>query len=182
MDSDNFTFEQVNLMKEVRRFWEQQVMWMRFFIISTVEGLKDLPVVTQRLFLNPRDFYYLLRIFFGDAEANRFADFLTFHMSNLGHLLKALMNNDQEAANRFTVDLNRNAKEMASFLSQMNPYWEEERWTELLYNLVSLTINQMVARIAGNYAEDIEIFDKNEENAYKIADYLSKGIIYSFAK
>jgi hypothetical protein len=101
-------------------------------------------------------------------------------MANLGQLMDALMNNDQEAANRLTVALNQNAKEMAAFLDLMNPYWEEEQWRQLLYNLVSLTINQMVARLAGNYEEDLVIFDNIEENAYQIADYLANGIIHSF--
>ena len=180
MGTDTVTSGQLNLIKELRRFWEQQVMWMRFFIISKIAGHDDLEYVTQRLFSNSRDFFYLLRVFFGDAQAERFARFLTFHMSNIGQLIDALKNNDRETADRLTVQLNQNAREMASFFAQMNPFWEEEQWTQLLYNLVTLTINQIVARLSGNYADDIITFDKNDENAYKIADYLANGIIYSF--
>lgn len=180
MTSPSITQGQLNLINEIRRFWEQQVMWMRFFIISTIENRPDLPQVTERLYANSRDFFYLLRVFFGDAQAQRFARFLTFHMANLGQLLYAIMNNNQEEANRITAALNQNANEMALFFSTMNPFWEEEQWRQLLFNLVRLTTDQMVAHLGGDYAESISIFDRNEENAYNIADYLAKGIIQSF--
>ena len=180
MDNQTYSSGELNLIKELRRFWSQQVQWMRHFIISSAEELDDLPMVMQRLYANSSDFFYLLRVFFGSAQAERFARFLTFHMATLGQLIQALMRKDQAEADRLTVELNRNAREMAVFLDLMSPYWEEEQWYQLLYNLVSLTINEMVARIADNYEEDIEIYDRIEENAYNIADYLANGIIYNF--
>jgi hypothetical protein len=176
----NFTFAQMNLIKGLRKFWEQQVLWMRSFIISNIEELDDLPYVTQRLFRNSEDFIYLLEVFFGREQAERFASFITVHMSRIMYLIDALKNNDQASVDRLTQELNRNADEMAGFFALMNPFWMEEQWRMYLYNLVSLTVNQIVARLADNYQEDIRIFDQIEENVYAMSDYMAQGIMYSF--
>lgn len=52
MESQTYSVGEVNLIKELRRFWAQQVQWMRHFIISSAEGLEDLPLVMQRLYIN----------------------------------------------------------------------------------------------------------------------------------
>ncbi|MGI6734061.1 MAG: hypothetical protein ACOX4J_07850 [Anaerovoracaceae bacterium] len=62
----------------------------------------------------------------------------------------------------------------------MNPYWEETQWRQLLQSFVGQTINEVVAIMSGDYEEGIRIFDNIENVAYEIADYLAKGIIFSF--
>ena len=111
MDLGIITEGQLNLIKEIRKFWEQQVMWMRFYIQSAVREDPDLQAVLNRLFINSRDFYYLLLVFFGRPAAERFASFITVHMSRIVSLIDALKANDQETVNRLTVELNENANE-----------------------------------------------------------------------
>ena len=180
MDLGIITEGQLNLIKEIRKFWEQQVMWMRFYIQSAVREDPDLQAVLNRLFVNSRDFYYLLLVFFGRSAAERFASFITAHMSRIVSLIDALKANDQETVNRLTVELNENANEWAAFLAQMNPYWEEMQWRQLLQSFVGQTINEVISIMAGEYEEGIRIFDNIENIAYDIADYLAKGIIFSF--
>ncbi len=180
MDTGIITEGQLNLIKEVRKFWEQQVMWMRFYIQSAIRDDPDMPAILNRLFANSQDFYYLLIVFFGRPAAERFASFITAHMSRIVSLIDALKNNDQETVNRLTVELNQNANDWAAFLAQMNPYWEEIQWKQLLQSFVSQTVNEIVAIMAGNYEEGIRIFDNIEQVAYDIADYLAKGIVASF--
>lgn len=180
MEFGIITEGQLNLIKEIRKFWEQQVMWMRFYIQSAVRDDPDMPAVLNRLFINSRDFYYLLIVFFGRSAAERFASFITAHMSRIVSLIDALKSNDQETVNRLTVELNENASDWAAFLGQMNPYWEETQWRQLLQSFVGQTINEVVAIMSGDYEEGIRIFDNIENVAYEIADYLTKGIIFSF--
>ncbi len=180
MGTGIITEGQLNLIKEVRKFWEQQVMWMRFYIQSAVRDDPDMPTIIRRLFANSQDFYYLLMVFFGRSAAERFASFITAHMSRIVHLIDALKNNDQETVNRLTVELNENANDWAAFLGQMNPYWEETQWRQLLQSFVSQTVNQIVAIMAEDFEEGVRIFDNIENIAYEIADYLANGIIRSF--
>ncbi|HZK01851.1 MAG TPA: hypothetical protein VFC96_03210 [Anaerovoracaceae bacterium] len=180
MDTGIITIGQLNLIKEIRRFWEQQVMWMRFYIQSAIRNDPDMTVVLQRLFANSQDFFYLLLVFFGRAAAERFASFITAHMSRIVALIDAMKNNDQAAINQLTVELNQNANNFAAFLGQMNPFWEERQWRQLLQSFVGQTIDEIVAIMAGQYEEGVRIFDNIENIAYEIADYLAKGIISSF--
>jgi hypothetical protein len=177
---DSLVSSHLNVYKELRRFWEQQVLWMRSFIISSVDELDDLVPVTERLFRNANDFLLLLQAIFGRRQSERFASFITAHMSRIRELIDAMKRGDQENIDRLTAELYENAETMASIFAMMNPFWQEEQWNLFLYNFVNLTIQQIVARLARDHEAGIRIFDEVENNIYRIADYMAEGIIFSF--
>ena len=84
---------------------------MQFYIQSAVREDPDLQAVLNRLFVNSRDFYYLLLVFFGRSAAERFASFITAHMSRIVSLIDALKANAQETENRLTIEMNKKANQ-----------------------------------------------------------------------
>ena len=178
MEFGIITEGQLNLIKEIRKFWEQQVMWMRFIFKAPYGMIRYARSAQQTVYKFPGFLLFVDR--FGRSAAERFASFITAHMSRIVSLIGALKSNDQETVNRLTVELNENASDWAAFLGQMNPYWEETQWRQLLQSFVGQTINEVVAIMSGDYEEGIRIFDNIENVAYEIADYLAKGIIFSF--
>ncbi|MDD4583627.1 MAG: acetylglutamate kinase [Eubacteriales bacterium] len=179
-ESNYFTYTEMNFISEIRKIWLNQAMWMRSFIVSTLENLGDTMAVTKRLFENADDFNNLLKVFFGEQVAENFAGLLSNHMSNLWQLVIAEKNKDSETADKSTVALYQNADEIAAFLAQINPYWEEEKWKSLIYEHISMTIKEIELRLEGKYEEAISVYDSIEENAYLIGDYMAKGIIETF--
>ena len=73
----------------LRTLWSQHVYRTRFFIISTVEGLADLPVVTKWLLQNPGDFAKALEPFYGKMPADKFRQLLTEHLTIAAELVNA---------------------------------------------------------------------------------------------
>lgn len=168
------------LSKRLRNLWEQHVYWTRFFIISTAADLCDLKPVTNRLLRNPDDFAKLLAPFYGEKITGEFKELFTEHLLIAADLVNAAKMQD----NRKVEDARRrwyeNAEEIARFLSEINPCWSEHKWRELLFNHLEMTEMEAVLRLNCEFEEDIKVFDKIEEEALKMADYMACGIIKQF--
>lgn len=175
-----YTQRQVCLMKELRTLWEQHVYWTRFFIISTAAGLGDLQPVTDRLLRNPGDFAAALAPFYGAKLSNCFKDLFTQHLLIAADLVNAAKAGETAKADDARKRWYANADELACFLAGINPCWREATWRAMLYDHLDMTEQEAVLRLGGHYAEDIEVFDRIEEEALHMADAMSGGIIRQF--
>ena len=172
--------QQVDLMNEMRRLWEEHIAWTRMTIISMVENLADVDLVTKRLLKNPSDFAALLKSFYGDEIASKFEELFTNHLVIAAELVKASIAGDKLAASEAERKWYANADEIAAFLASINPYWSEKMWKEMMYEHLALTKSEVVDRINKYYAADILVFDKIETQALKMADIMSEGILRQF--
>jgi len=174
------TYGQLNLIKDTRTILIHLVSWMRQYFQSIIMSMPNLEAVRSRLYNVPLEIYHTFLPFFGSIAAERFLNLLTIQITILGSLAEAIKNGDQEAVNTNTVSLYENANELAEFLAQINPYWNQSQWQTLINQFLRLSIDQMVAIASGNYDRDIEIYDRLERHTYIIADYVSSGIIQYF--
>jgi len=170
----------IQLSKQLRKLWEQHVYWTRFFIISTAADLGDLKPVTNRLLRNPMDFAQLLAPFYGDSIAEEFEMLFTQHLLIAADLVNAAKNQDKDKADQSRRAWYQNADEIAVFLSEINPYWSNDVWRDLLHSHLEMTEMEAVLRLSGKYEKDIKIFDEIEEEALKMADYMTYGISRQF--
>ena len=162
--------------KTKRQLWEQHVYWTRFFIISTAADLGDLDAVTQRLLRNPKDFAKVLAEFYGAMPAMEFEELLTQHLMIGGQLVNAAREHDNVKADELRGEWYQNADEIAAFLAYLNPYWDQKTWQTMLYDHLSMTEQEAALRLQGDYAQDIQVFDKIEEETLAMADYMFQGI------
>lgn len=172
-----FSSNEVNLMNQLRKLWIDHVLWTRSFIISRVEGLSDLEKVTNRLLRNPQDFADLFGVFYGVEIGNELKDLLTEHLLIAADLVNAAIQGNTEKVNNERALWYNNADEIANFLSTINPYWNISIWQQHLYDHLSLTENEAVQRISGNYEEDIMLYDRIEDQALSMADYMFEGLL-----
>ncbi len=165
-----------DILNQLRKLWEQHVYWTRFFIISTLADLNDIDEVTTRLLQNPKDFAKLLEYFYGVQIANQFQNLFTEHLMIGGDLVNALKKNE-DTVSAIRKKWYANADSIAKFLSDINPYWEKNAWTDMLYDHIKMTEEEAYLYLHGNYTDSIEIFDKIENEALKMADYMFEGIM-----
>lgn len=170
----------LDLINDMRMLWEQHVVWTRLTIISIVENLPDVELVTKRLLRNPKDFENALEPFYGNRIASEFNSLLTSHLTIAADLVKAAKAGDSKAAAKFEKEWYANADEIASFLGSINPYWPREEWRKMLYEHLSLTKSEAVDLITKKYKESIEVYDKIEMQALEMADMMAEGIIKQF--
>ena len=74
-----------------------------------------------------------------------------------------------------------NADDIAAFLASINPYWSQREWQQLMHEHLDMTLAEASARLSGNYAEDIMMYDKIFEQAMKMADTMAYGIMRQFS-
>ncbi len=178
---DVYTKRQVNLMNLLRKLWEQHVYWTRFFIISTAADLGDLEPVTKRLLQNPGDFAAAFAPFYTSKITDEFKNLLTQHLLIAADLVNAAKNQESAKVEEARRKWYMNADDIAKFLSDINPYWNKEKWRTLLYSHLKMTEKEAVLRLSEKYAEDIKIFDMIEKEALEMADLMSFGIICQFS-
>lgn len=169
--------QQICLMNQIRKVWVQHVYWTRFFIISTAADLGDLKVVTNRLLQNPKDIAQVFAPFYGLKAAEQIRLLFTEHLTIGADLVNAAKNHKEEAASIARKKWYKNADEIAAFLSSVNPCWSNAKWKSMLYSHLEMTEKEASLRLQGNYAADIEIFEKIENEALMMADYMFCGII-----
>jgi hypothetical protein len=164
----------------MRMLWEQHAAWTRMTIISIVEGLADEALTTQRLLRNPGDFASAFGRFYGSQIAGRFESLLTEHLVLAADLVKAAKAGDNEAAQEAERKWYANGDEIAAFLSRINPYWNLRTMQQLWRVHLDQVKAQAVARLNGDYASDITIYDEGEIHVLMMADEFTRGIARQF--
>ena len=170
----------IMIMNTFRKLWQQHVMWTRSFIISTAENLEDLDLVTKRLLRNPSDFADVLKMFYGSQKADQFKVLFEQHLLIAADLVNNAKAGNVEGADEARKKWYANADEIAEFLSSINPYWSKEEWQMLLYDHLKMTGKEATLRLNKQYADDINIFDDIEDEALRMADYMTSGIRKQF--
>ncbi len=182
MQKHKFNTEKVNimLMNIMRELWNQHNVWTRSFIISAVDGLADVDLVTKRLLRNPADFAAVLKNFYGEQNANRFKELLTAHLTIAADMVNAAKTGNMQRYEELKKDWFKNADEIALFLSGINPYWNRGEWQKMLYNHLNLVETEAVTRLNRQYEENIAIYDEISNQAMTMADYMSSDIMKQF--
>lgn len=171
------TNEQMNTLIMFQKMWSYLSTWLRSLLISTVENLENKEAVTHQLYSIPSKFYDIFRVFYGPAIAQQFLNLLTNFLTSAMNLIEALKTGENELVDSSTVRMYQIADELARFLSQINVYWEEEQWRNLLQQFISLFINETVEMLAGNYDREIAIFNKLDDITDIMGSYMARGII-----
>lgn len=171
---------EIDIMNEFRKLWEQHDVWTRSTIVSIVFDLPDINDVTQRLLRNPKDFEKALAPFYGSVIVAKFSDLLTDHLVIAAELVKAAKAGNTQAAADAEKRWYDNAAAIANLLGDINPYWSEEEWNEMLKQHLGLVKTQAVNMLSGNYAAAVAVYDQIEEQTLAMADSMTFGILDQF--
>jgi len=175
-----FTKNQVELRNYLRMLWEQHDVWTRATISSIVFDLPELEYVVARLLRNPVDFANALRPFYGDRIAAKFQDLLRDHLVIAADLVRAAKAGDNKAAAEAERRWYANADEIAVFLGQINPFWSQEQWRNMLRHHLALVKDQAVYMLTQNYEAAVAVYDDIELQSLGMADVMAEGIIRQF--
>jgi hypothetical protein len=172
----------LHLKEDLRMLWEQHVAWTRLAIVSLVFGLPDVNDVLDRLLRNPKDFETALLLLYGRENAAKFADSLTSHLVIASQLVKAAKAGDTNAVQNIEKQWYSNADDIARFLAEINPYWSESIWRQMLHQHLSLTEQEAVSMLQKDYPTSIKRYDEIEKQALEMADYMACGIMKQFPR
>ncbi|MGZ4904700.1 MAG: hypothetical protein ACXV5I_07795 [Halobacteriota archaeon] len=175
-----FTKAQVDLKTDMRKLWEDHVTWTRIFIVETAANISN-NLTVDRLLKNQEDIGNAIKPYYGDAAGNQLTALLKEHIATAGDVVNAAKAENNTALADANTRWFANADKIAAFLGTANPsYWPEPEMKSMLYDHLNLTTAEAVARLHGDYAGDIQAYDKVVNQAMTMADGLSAGIIGQF--
>jgi hypothetical protein len=168
---------------QMRKLWEDHIVWTRQFIISAAHGLPDIDPTTQRLLANQVDIGNAFRRFYGDAVANQLTQLLTDHILIAAQIVTAAKAGDSATVAAASARWTANADEIAALWNRINPRaWPLAMMQDHMHRHLALTLDEAVLRLGGNFAGDIAKYDEVHAAILEMADMLSLGIIQQFPK
>jgi hypothetical protein len=172
---------QLNLQNKFRLLWEQHDVWTREVINGIVFELPNLDLTIARLLRNPTDMGRLFGFFYGPNVKINIEELFTAHLTIAAELVQAAKEGNDAAVQDARTRWYENAKDIAKYLSSINPFWNYNEWLELLNHHLGLVENEAVSLLMGNYEENIAIYDEIERQSLVMADLMAHGIIDQFS-
>src|SRR4051812_34655618 len=165
------TATQLDLRTAMRKLWEDHITWTRVFIISAAGDLGDKDAATQRLLQNQVDIGNAIKPYYSAAAGDQLTALLKDHILISADVVAAAKANDQtklaDANKRWTA----NADQIADFLSKANPKnWPDASMRQMMHDHLSLTTNEAVARLHGDWAADVKAYDAVHQQILMMAD------------
>jgi len=171
---------QTNFKTDMRKLWEDHIIWTRGFIISNLAGLGDANAITNRLLQNQDDIGNAMKPYYGNDIGNQLSNLLKIHTTITAEIVKDTKE-DKTGVSTAEKDWYANADQIAIFLAKVNPSnWHEQSMKDTLHQHLALTKQEVVERLDGNWTGDIRTFDEIHNQTLEMADDLSDGIIAQF--
>ena len=170
-----------SLRTAMRRLWADHVIWTRQYIVAAVAGTPDAEQAAARLLRNQEDIGGAVAGFYGWEAGDALTDLLKRHIFIAVDLVAAAKSGNKTSFATRDREWTKNAKDIASFLSQANPYWPRKDVLDLLELHLDLTKREAVARLQGDWADDVAAFDEIFAEILTLSDALSAGIVRQFS-
>lgn len=166
-----------NFRSVIRKLWADHVFWTRQYIVSTLAGLPDRTVALRRLLANQDSTGQAIISFLGPDNGLRLARLLREHVQIAIRVVAAIQANDQQKAASEQKAWSANAVAIATLLNKTNPRWPKETLVKMLQHYLDLTVQQVIARTANNWPNDVAAFDASLDHMMKFADFMANGML-----
>jgi hypothetical protein len=166
---------------EMRKLWEDHITWTRLYIVAAAASLPEKDATAERLLRNQTEIGNAIRPFYGPQAGESLTGLLKGHIVIATQIIEAAMKGEkpsqEDAARRWGV----NADSIAALLSGANAEnWPLAEMKQMLHSHLDLTTEEVVAQLQKDWTGSIAAYDKVREQALKMADQLSTGIMRQF--
>ncbi|MDO8481580.1 MAG: hypothetical protein Q7S75_00680 [bacterium] len=173
--------KEIALYSAMRKLWSDHVFWTREYITTFAAGDSEAAgAAATRLMKNQEDIGAAVGQFYGASAGNALTALLKQHISIAVELLSEAKKKDTAKFNDANTRWQRNADDIATFLSQANPNWPLATLKEMMAMHLKTTTDEAVAALGGNYTGSVTAFDKVFDHISTMSDALSVGIITQF--
>ena len=174
---------ELGLRNGMRKLWEDHVTWTRLAVISLLGDTPDTQATVNRLLRNQTDIGNAIKPFYGRAAGNQLTALLKQHILIAADLIAAAKAGDQAKVAVEQARWQRNANQIARFLSRANPRsWKLGEMRAMLYEHLAVTTNEVVSRLQRKWAADVANYERIHVQALEMADMLSSGIVSQFPR
>ena len=166
---------------ELRVLWEDHIVWTRLAIISLTTGSPDTQATVDRLLRNQVDLGNAVKPFYGKAAGNALTAKLRKHILIAADVIAAAKAGDSAKLADAQALWRQNADDIAGVLASVNPrYWKLGTMKAEMSRHLTLTTQEAVARLQGDWAADIAAYDQIHRHILHLSDALAAGLVKQF--
>jgi hypothetical protein len=168
---------------DMRKLWEDHVVWTRMAIISLTSDAPDTDASVGRLLQNQTDIGDAVKPYYGDAAGAQLTQLLREHILIAADLIGAAKAVDDPGLAAAQADWEANADAISEFLHAANPrHWPLAEMKAMMREHLALTTQEAVARLQSDWAADVAAYDEIHLQILHMADMLSVGIVKQFPR
>ena len=164
----------------MRKLWTDHTVWTRDYIIAAVDDTPDATAAAGRLMKNQEDIGRAIAGYYGAAAGQQLTTLLKEHISIAVDLIKAAKAGNKTAQQQADDRWQKNAVDIATFLSKANPNWPKDTLVEMMKKHLSTTTAEVVARLTHDWDGDVRAYDAVYDHILMMSDALSDGIVKQF--
>lgn len=164
--------------REIEGLWLDFLFWIRYYIFSLMLQRRDISYVAARTLRNATDFADALSVYYGREAATQLEGFMMQHLILVAQIA-ATVSADQDHT-PMKEAWYQSADDIASFLANANPHWEEAHWQELLRHRYDMEENLVILLHQQKYEEAVTQYDLAFGNARELTEYMVYGIAQQF--
>ncbi len=129
---------------------------------------------------NQEDIGDAIGAFYGKEADEKLTGLLKEHIQIAADLINAAKAKDDAKVKEIDGSWQRNAKDIAVFLSGANPHWPQATLAEMMSKHLTTTTVEVTARLEQKWDRDVKAFDEVYDHILEMADALSDGIVKQF--
>ncbi|TMW72807.1 long-chain fatty acid--CoA ligase [Alteribacter natronophilus] len=172
---------EVQFQNEFRRLWIDHVLWTSNYITSaTTAGAEDQKDVLARLLRNQEDIGNAIKPVYGEDAGNKLTELLKEHIVIAGEIVDAAKEGNEEKVNQQNKEWFRNADDIAAFLSDANPFLENEDLKKLLYIHLDMVADDLTASLDKDWEARIVSIDEGVTHIILMSDAITEGVVKQF--
>jgi hypothetical protein len=171
----------VKFRNQMRKLWEDHIVWTRQFIVSAVADLPDTDIAAGRLLANQDHIGDAIKPYYGEAAGEALSALLRDHILIAADILDAAKSGDSAGVEEANARWRENADEIADLLSAANPRnWPQSEMRQMMAEHLEWTLAEAVARLNADWDADVAAYERIHRDILHMADMLSIGVIKQF--
>jgi hypothetical protein len=168
------------LKTNMRKLWEDHVIWTRNVILCLVDELPGTDQSVKRLLQNQVDIGNAFKPYYGEEMGKKLTELLYVHINTSAEVVKAAKAGNTAAFDEANKRWYANSDEMSEFLCKANSNWVLADMKMMMEDHLKITTDEANQRIKKDYDADILAFDKINNEILVMADVFSEGIVKQF--
>ena len=167
----------------LRDLWLGHIFWVRNVTVAAIDKNDSaIKAAETQAVANAQAIAASIEPFYGAAAKEKFFKLLAGHYGAVKAYLVSAIAGDVSAQAKATQSLTSNADEIATFLSQANPYLPKDAVQGLLLAHGGHHIQQIQQLIDHNYDAEAQTWEEMKTHVYRIADATADALAKQFAK
>ena len=169
------------LRRVLRDLWVGHIFWVRNVVLMTEFGDTGAAKIAEdQVVQDAKDIANSIVPFYGKDAGDKLFTLLAGHYGAVKEYMTADFADNKDAKTAAIEKLNKNADEIATFLSSANPNWPKSTILPALLAHGGHHVAQIDAIHKKDFATEAKVWNAMKMHIYVIADVLADGIVKQF--